>query len=106
MLEAIANGIKSFLIYLKEKFTMPNLQLSWDAMPVGETWTAVRIYEGTTKVAEVAMPATSIVLSVAKAEHVFVARSFDATQQTDWQESVDSTPVTVKPPLPPVHLKR
>jgi len=44
--------------------------------------------------------------NVSKAPHTFVARSFDALQPLEWQESVDSNPVTIVPPIPPGHLKR
>ena len=81
---------------------MPNVTLSWDAMPGTEVWKEVRILEGATVVATAAMPAASVVVAnVTKAPHTFVARSFDGTFESD-----DSNAVVVTPPVPPGHLKR
>jgi len=80
---------------------MANITLLWDAMPVGQLWTQVRIYEGTVLVTTAAVPATSVTFSTTKATHTWTARSFDGTE-----ESVDSNAVIWAPPIPPGHLRK
>ena len=80
---------------------MANITLLWDAMPVGQLWTQVRIYEGAVLVATAATPATSVTFSTTKAAHTWTARSFDGTE-----ESLDSNSVVWAPPVPPGHLRK
>jgi len=84
--------------------------LAWDAMPAGESWTSVRIYERTgivapytyAQVASVACPGctTAVVTVTAVGNHTYVARSYNGTI-----ESADSNSVLVNVPAPPVNLK-
>ena len=80
---------------------MANITLMWDAMPAGQLWTEVRIYEGTTKVATAAGTATSVMFSATKSTHTWVARSWDGVD-----ESADSNAVVWAPPVPPGHLRK
>ena len=82
------------------------IKLAWDAMPTGQSWTAVRVYELAngvyTKVGEVAGNlVTATLTNVSESTHVYVVRSFDGTN-----ESVDSNSVIVPAlPVPPTGLK-
>lgn len=83
--------------------------LTWDPMPVGQSWKQVRIYERAvdasggfvyTLRAEVAGDQTTATIkNVVPGPHTYVARSVDG-----W-ESVDSTPASVGQPDSPAQLK-
>ena len=85
-----------------------DITLTWDAMPAGQSWTAVRAYElsltgqAYTKVGEVVGTVTSFkVIGATGTAHTYIVRSFDGTN-----ESVDSNSVIVPAlPTPPTGLK-
>jgi hypothetical protein len=78
-----------------------DITLTWDPMPTGQTWQAVRIYElvnGTpTKVGEVAvangLPNRITLTGVVPGVHTYTARSVDP----QWGESTDSNQATTNP---------
>jgi hypothetical protein len=87
--------------------------LSWDAMPSGQTWTAVRIYERVgaaspytyTQIISIPCPScTTATFTVTPVgNHTYIARSYDGTV-----ESADSNGVVVTvtaPPVPPGNLR-
>ena len=80
---------------------MPTITLTWDAMPVTEHWTEVRIYEAGMKVATAVAPAVTASFSATKAAHTWTARSWDGLD-----ESLDSNAVVWAPPVPPGHLRK
>jgi hypothetical protein len=91
-----------FFLFLTIGARADTLTLSWDAMPAGQTWTKVRIYEvpGYTLRAEVAGSATTASFEVDKLGHSYTARSFDGVR-----ESADSNTVGFPAaPVSPGHL--
>jgi len=83
-----------WLLLMPALWAAVNVNLSWDAMPAGQSWTQVRLYErvGTvyTQVGQVVPPVATITLaSVAVGTHYYVARSYNGQA-----ESANSNEVT------------
>ncbi len=90
------------------------ITFAWDAMPAGETWTEVRLYEQKADLSYILLgkvtctagvcPTTLAITFTDVALHNVISRSYDAAQTL---ESLDSNMVTVpKGPIPPGHLIR
>lgn len=77
-----------------------SVTLTWDPMPAGQTWKAIRIYEvnGTTytQVAEVGPDQTSVRINAVPGRHDYVARSVDGWESDD--SNVASTPAKPNSP--------
>jgi hypothetical protein len=87
------------------------ITLAWDAMPTGETWNAVKIYDiGVTPEVLVATAncttgpprvcPTSVTFLLTRAPHTFVARSVNA----DWESGDSNSVGTPAPPTVPANL--
>ena len=81
-----------------------DIKLAWDAMPAGQAWTAVRIYErvGTVyaQVGQVVPPVATLTLaSVATGTHYYVARSYNG--QAESANSNEVTAVVLSVPSAP-----
>jgi hypothetical protein len=82
-----------------------SLTFQWDAMPGGQNWTKVRLYEKNgstyTMLSEVASTVTQTTVTVTPGAHNFVVRAYDGV----W-ESVDSNVVVTGPvPTAPSNFK-
>jgi hypothetical protein len=85
--------------------------LGWDAMPVGEHWTEIRIYDESTTPETlvttapctspgIGCPTTSTAFIVTRTAHNYVARSFDG-----FWESGDSNVIVINaPPKAPINV--
>ncbi len=83
-----------------------DITLAWDAMPAGQSWTAVRAYEivGTeyVRVGEVAGNITTLKLSnVAPGKHTYVVRSTNG----QWESADSNQASTLPQPGSPGGLK-
>jgi hypothetical protein len=90
------------------------ITLAWDAMPAGEKWASVRIYEITNPASPVMVAETQctigppivcpteVTFTMSRATHTYTARAWDG-----FWESGDSNSVTVPTPAnPPTGLKK
>lgn len=93
--------------------TQKQVTLSWDAMPTGETWTQVRLYDiaptpevllGTANCAAgppIVCP-TTLSITVQKKAYQIVARSWNG----DWESGNSNVVVLAGPPSAPTNLKK
>jgi hypothetical protein len=109
---SIIGTIIAFIFLSYAWQTSKQITLQWDAMPSGEKWTEVRIYD-ITQSPEVLVatsacnsagvcPSNSVSFTVQRAAHSYVARSYDG-----FWESADSNVVEINaPPKIPANLKK
>ena len=85
------------------------ITLQWDAMPLDQKWTEVRIYDVAQSPEALVATATcsttcptTVTFTVPRTAHTYVARSFDG-----FWESADSNVVAINaPPKIPANLKK
>jgi hypothetical protein len=100
----IALGLGVWSMQVSKQIT-----LQWDAMPLDQKWTEVRIYDVAQSPEAIVATATcsttcptTVTFTVPRAAHTYVARSYDG-----FWESADSNVVTLNaPPKIPTGLKK